>query len=70
MTKSLSVASYRKVGQLLAQDVPYVWLNRSPWAFVANPKVQNFNNPTTPGGAKALGMYLGTLWPTQIWLST
>jgi ABC-type transport system substrate-binding protein len=65
-----TVAAYQKVNKLLAQDIPYVWLNRSPWAIVASPKVQNWNNPTTPSGAKALGMHLGVVWPTQIWKSS
>jgi peptide/nickel transport system substrate-binding protein len=64
-----SVSQYQQVNKLLCQDVPYVWLNRSPWAVVASPKVQNWNNPTTPQGTKALGMHLGVIWPTQISLA-
>ncbi len=69
LSATTRVASYRKVNQLLATDIPYVWLNRSPWAIIANPKVQNWNNPTTPQNTRALGMNLGVIWPTQIWLS-
>lgn len=64
-----SVAEYQQVNKLLCEDIPYVWLNRSPWAIVANPDVQNWNNPTTPQGTKALGMHLGVIWPGQIWMS-
>jgi ABC-type transport system substrate-binding protein len=62
-------AAYQKVNKLLGQDIPYVWLNRSPWAIVASPTVQNWNNPTTPTGQKGLGFELGVIWTTQIWLS-
>jgi peptide/nickel transport system substrate-binding protein len=62
------VAAYRRVNELFAQDLPYIWLDRATWAIVAKPTVQNFNNPTTPGGQKAYGMIGGSIWPTQIWL--
>ena len=39
------------------------------WAIGAQPKVQNFNNPTTPAGGKAFALIGGAIWPTQIWLS-
>ena len=54
---------------LLSQDIPYVWYDRTVWAIGAQPNVQNFNNPTTPAGAKAFGMIGGAIWPQQIWLS-
>ena len=53
----------------LAVDLPYLWLDRAVWAVVSTPKVQNWNNPTTPAGAAAYGMIGGSIWPTQIWLS-
>jgi len=31
--------------------------------------VQNFANPTTPSGSKAIAFSEGVLWPTQIWRS-
>ena len=36
------------------QDIPYVWHDRAIWAIVAQPNVQNFNNPTDPGGRQGL----------------
>jgi ABC-type transport system substrate-binding protein len=63
------VAAYQKVNQYLAQDVPYLWLARDTWAVVANPKVQNFANPTTMQGSKAIAYDEGVLWPAQIWVS-
>ena len=61
------VAAYQSVNQYLAQDLPYLWNDRATWAVIAYPKVQNFNNPTTPSGQKAYGMIGGSVWTTQIW---
>ena len=58
------------MNEYFAQDLPYLWGDRAAWAVVANPKVQNFNNPTTPAGGKAYGMIGGSVWTTQIWKSS
>ncbi len=63
------IAAYQQVNRLLSRDIPYVWYDRTVWAIGAQPKVQNFNNPTTPAGAKAFGLIGGAIWPQQIWLS-
>jgi hypothetical protein len=57
------------LNQRLAIDLPYLWLDRAVWAVVSTPKIQNWNNPTTPKGAAAFGMIGGSIWPTQIWIS-
>ena len=67
--KSAQVSAYQQVNKLLSQDIPYVWYARTVWAVGAESKVQNFNNPTTPAGAKAFGMIGGAVWPQQIWIS-
>ena len=67
--QSQQVAAYQQVNKLLSQDLPYIWYARTIWAIGAQPKVQNFNNPTTPSGAKAYGQIGGAVWPQQIWLS-
>jgi ABC-type transport system substrate-binding protein len=67
--KADRVKAYQQVNQYLAQDVPYLWLARDTWAVVANPKVQNFANPVTLQGSKAVAFDEGVLWPTQIWVS-
>jgi|HubBroStandDraft_6_1064221.scaffolds.fasta_scaffold05853_5 peptide/nickel transport system substrate-binding protein len=67
--KAERIKAYQKVNQLLAEDVPYLWLARDTWCVVANPSVQNFANPTTPSGSKAVAFSEGVLWPTQIWRS-
>jgi hypothetical protein len=53
----------------LALDLPYLWTDRAVWAVISTPKVQNWNNPTTPENKPAYGMIGGSIWPTQIWLS-
>ena len=63
------IKDYQKINQYLAEDIPYLWLARDTWAVVANPNVQNFANPTTLTGAKAIAFDEGVLWPTQIWKS-
>ena len=68
-TSPTQVAAYQQVNKLLSKDIPYVWYARTVWAIGAQPKVQNFNNPTTPAGAKAFGLIGGAIWPQQIWLS-
>ncbi|HLX87769.1 MAG TPA: ABC transporter substrate-binding protein [Acidimicrobiales bacterium] len=62
--------AYQNAAKQINQDLPYIWLDRAIWAIVANSKVQNFNNPTTPAGGKAYGMIVGTIWTPQIWLSS
>jgi peptide/nickel transport system substrate-binding protein len=66
--KSARIKQYQNINKFLAQDLPYMWLARDTWAVVANPKVQNFANPTTPTGSKAVAFDEGVLWPTQIWV--
>ena len=62
------IKAYQQVNQFLGQDIPYLWLARDTWAVVANPKVQNFANPTTLQHSKAIAFDEGVLWPTQIWM--
>ena len=64
------VAAYQEVGRLMGSDIPYVWTDRTVWSIGAQPKVQNWNNPTTPAGKPAFGMITGAIWPTQIWLGS
>jgi peptide/nickel transport system substrate-binding protein len=64
---SARVKAYQQVNQYLAQDIPYLWLARDTWCVAANPNVQNFANPKTLQGSKAIAFDEGVLWPTQIW---
>jgi peptide/nickel transport system substrate-binding protein len=67
--RATQIKAYQEVNQLLAEDLPYLWATWSTWAIVAQPSVENFNNPTTPTGAKAYGLTDGSIWPTQIWIN-
>jgi len=66
---SVRQAAYKTVNKRLALDLAYLWLDRPSWAVIGNPKVQNFNNPTSPQGQPAFGMIGGSIWPTQVWIS-
>jgi len=68
-TKAAQIKAYSEINQYLAEDIPYIYTDRATWAVVANPKVQNFVNPTSPKGTKCYGFDQGVLWPTQIWVS-
>jgi peptide/nickel transport system substrate-binding protein len=63
------VKAYQQINQYLGEDIPYLYGDRSTWAVAANPNVQNFNNPITPNGSKAIGFDAGVIWPTQVWVS-
>ncbi len=67
---AVRIKAYQKVNQYLGEDIPYLYGDRSTWAVVAKPSVQNFNNPLTPKGTKALGFDSGVIWPAQVWLSS
>ncbi|HWD54109.1 MAG TPA: ABC transporter substrate-binding protein [Acidimicrobiales bacterium] len=67
--KSVREAAYKTVNKRLALDMPYLWTDRAVWSVIGAPKVQNFNNPTSPQGQAAFGMIGGSIWPTQIWIS-
>jgi ABC-type transport system substrate-binding protein len=67
--KADRVKAYQQINQYLAEDIPYIWFARDTWAVVANPKVQNFANPVTVQGSKAVAFDEGVLWPTQIWMN-
>jgi peptide/nickel transport system substrate-binding protein len=63
------IKAYQQVNQYLAEDIPYIYGDRSTWAVAAKPTVQNFNNALTPKGTKALAFDAGVIWPTQVWVS-
>jgi peptide/nickel transport system substrate-binding protein len=69
-TQAGRVAAYQEVAELMGADIPYIWYDRTVWAIGAAPQVENWNNPTTPAGAKAFSFYGGAIWPTQIWLKS
>jgi len=62
--------AYQQLARQMNEDLPYIWNDRATWAVIAASEVQNWDNPTTPTGAKAAGMTVGTIWPTQVWLES
>jgi ABC-type transport system substrate-binding protein len=66
---STRAAAYQNVARRLAQDIPYLWLNRAVWIVSAKPSVQNFGGGVLPDGTRAVPLIFGEIWPTQIWLS-
>ena len=68
--QSARVAAYQQVNKLIGSDIPYIWTDRAVWSIGAQPKVQNFNNPTTPAGQPAFGFITGAVWCSQIWLNS
>jgi peptide/nickel transport system substrate-binding protein len=63
------VKAYKAVNQRLSIDLPYLYQDRAVWSVISAANVQNWNNPTTPAGAKAFGLIGGSIWPTQIWIA-
>jgi ABC-type transport system substrate-binding protein len=67
--ESTARAAFATVNKRLGADLPYIWLDRSAWALVSTPKVQNWNSPKAPGGQAMLGQEQGEWWITQMWKS-
>ena len=62
------VTAYQTVNKQLCKDLPYLWLEQYIFSEVATSRVQNFANPTTLQGSKAIAYDEGVLWPAQIWV--
>ena len=65
---SARAQAYQQVDTLLARDLPYLWLTTNVWSMTGTDKVQNFDNPTLPGGQPARGMTAGYFTPTEFWV--
>ena len=63
------IAAYQSVAQRLALDLPYLWINRSVSAVIADKKVQNFNATTFPDGSPGEGVSGGTFRFSTTWLA-
>ena len=66
-TSSERIKAYRTVNERLAVDLPYIWIDRSVWAIASNLSVENWNNPTSPGGQHLVGNNQGLFWLPQVW---
>jgi ABC-type transport system substrate-binding protein len=69
LNPAIRAKAYKAVNQRLSIDLPYLWQDRAVWSVISAKNVQNWNNPTTPTGAKAFGLIGGSIWPTQIWIA-
>jgi ABC-type transport system substrate-binding protein len=61
--------AYAQVEKVLAEQVPYFWLNRLEWRMVAAPKVRDARNVTLPDGSPALPYLAGTYRLTETWIA-
>ncbi|MGH9172179.1 MAG: ABC transporter substrate-binding protein [Acidimicrobiales bacterium] len=70
--QSTRLASYQKVAERFAVDLPYIWAARDVWCVAAQNTVQNWNNPSTPDTpyTRGLSMLSGIIMPTQVWLDS
>jgi len=63
------IAAYQGINERLAADLPYLWLEQTPWSAVGNSQIQNFANATLPSGQAAKKFDNGIFFPTQIWMA-
>ena len=66
-TRAGRVKAYRALDERLAIDLPYIWIDRSVWAIASALSVENWNNPTAPGGQRLVGNNQGLFWLPQVW---
>ncbi|MEI6453361.1 MAG: ABC transporter substrate-binding protein [Actinomycetes bacterium] len=67
--KKTQIRAFAKVNEYLAEDLPYIFTDRTVWAIVSRPNVQNWATFTSPDGTRCLGQDQGDFWFTQIWKS-
>jgi peptide/nickel transport system substrate-binding protein len=69
-SQSTRVAAYKKVNELLVQNMSYLWIEQYFFSEVAHSRVQNFDHATLPNGMPAYSFNEGEFFPTQIWLDS
>ena len=65
-SKRAQVKAFSSINEYLAQDKPYIFLDRVSWAIVSKPNVVNWDHSTSPDGTRCVGQGGGTFWFTQI----
>jgi peptide/nickel transport system substrate-binding protein len=65
---SVRKRAYAKVQHAFAEQVPYLWINRSEWRVVSGPRVRDARNVTLPDGRGALPLVAGTHRLTETWI--
>jgi peptide/nickel transport system substrate-binding protein len=62
-------AAYAKTQRALAEQMPYLWLNRTQWRIVTTTRVHDAHNLTLPSGGAAMPLLAGTHRLTETWVS-
>jgi peptide/nickel transport system substrate-binding protein len=60
--------AYAKVQKGLAEQLPYLWMQRSEWRVASTPRVRAAHNVTLPDGSPAAPFLAGTYRLTETWL--
>jgi ABC-type transport system substrate-binding protein len=60
--------AYARAQQIMAEQLPMVWLQRTEWRIAHRPRVRDARNVTLPDGAPALPYMAGTYRLTETWL--
>lgn len=61
-------AAYDDVQVRMDEDIPYIWLNHTLWALIADDQVRNLGAVTLPDGDPGLTMVNGRYPVTEVWL--
>jgi peptide/nickel transport system substrate-binding protein len=69
-SQSTRVAAYKKVNELLNDNLSYLWIEQYFFSEVAQNRVQNFAHSTLPNGMPGYSFNEGEFFPTQIWLAS
>jgi peptide/nickel transport system substrate-binding protein len=60
--------AYAKVQKVFAEQMPYLWLNRSEWRVVTSARVHDAHNVSLPDRSPAMPLLAGTHRLTETWL--
>jgi ABC-type transport system substrate-binding protein len=60
--------AYARAQKALAEQLPYLWLQREEWRVATTPRVHDAHNVTLPGGRPAMPLLAGTHRLTETWL--
>ena len=59
--------AYATVQERLNEDLPYIWLNHTLWAMIADNSVRDIGVTTLPDGDAGLGIVNGATRLTEVW---
>jgi len=64
------IDAYRTVNERLGHDLPYLWIGRDVFPFVATQRVHGIRHRTLPDGAAGYAYNEGVFFPANLWLGT